>query len=71
MVAELNDSPTFDNVWQAMPIEASVNGWDDEIYFEIRVTDEQTSDRRTDMEIGEIGYWSLGRAIVFSIAQRR
>jgi len=34
----------------------------DEIHFEILVADEQALDAREEMEVGELGYWPVGRA---------
>ena len=36
MSAELNDSKTAQKIWEALPIEGSVDTWGDEIYFSIR-----------------------------------
>lgn len=60
--AELNDSPTADQVWQALPIEGRANTWGDEIYFEIPVVARQAADARADVAVGELGYWPTGRA---------
>lgn len=60
--AELNDSPTARQVWEALPLEATVNRWGDEIYFSIPVAAAQAPDARAEVEIGEIGYWPAGHA---------
>jgi hypothetical protein len=60
--AELNDSPTAKMVWDHLPIEGRANTWGDEIYFEIPVIAEQEPDARADVEVGELGYWPVGRA---------
>jgi hypothetical protein len=60
--AELNDSPTALQVWDALPVEGRANIWGDEIYFEIPVVAEQESDARADVEVGELGYWPVGHA---------
>lgn len=60
--AELNDSPTAQQIWDALPITGSANIWGDEIYFEIPVTAKQASDARAEVEVGELGYWPVGRA---------
>lgn len=62
MPAELNDSPTARQVWEALPIEGTANTWGDEIYFEIPVVAEQEPDARAEVEVGELGYWPVGRA---------
>lgn len=60
--AELNDGPTAQQVWAALPIEGQVNTWGDEIYFEIPVMADQEPDARAEVEVGELGYWPVGRA---------
>ncbi len=60
--AELNDGPTAQKVWEALPIEGRANTWGDEIYFEIPVTAEQEPDARAGVEVGELGYWPMGSA---------
>ena len=60
--AELNDGPTARQIWEALPIEGSANVWGDEIYFAIPVQAEQEPDAREQVEVGELGYWPVGRA---------
>lgn len=60
--AELNDSPTAQQVWEKLPIEGRANVWGDEIYFEIPVVAQQAPDARAQVEVGELAYWPVGRA---------
>ena len=60
--AELNDSPTAQLIWEALPITGQVNTWGDEIYFEIPVSVELEPNAREDVEVGELGYWPVGSA---------
>ena len=60
--AELNDTPTAQQIAAALPIEGRVNVWGDEIYFEIPVIAEQEPDARAEVEMGELGYWPVGHA---------
>jgi hypothetical protein len=59
--AELNDSPTAEKIWDALPIEADANSWGDEIYFAIPVTTELSEPMEV-VEKGDLGYWDQGRA---------
>lgn len=59
--AELNDSPTAQAVWEALPINASANTWGDEIYFAIPV-DTPLQDGKAVVSLGDLGYWPPGRA---------
>jgi len=62
MKAELRDSPTAEALWAALPIEASVNTWGDEIYFPIPV-DQDLDDMAAEVvEPGDLGYWPSGKA---------
>jgi hypothetical protein len=60
--AELNDSPTARQVWEALPIEGTANTWGDEIYFAIPVVAAEEPDARADVAVGELGYWPVGHA---------
>ena len=60
--AELNDSPTAQAIWDALPIKAQANTWGDEIYFGIPVKRGQEKDAREVMQVGELGYWTPGHA---------
>ena len=62
LAAELNDGPTAQRIWQALPIEGKANRWGDEIYFEIPVKADQEPDAREQVEVGELGYWPVGHA---------
>ena len=61
MTAELNDSPTAQAIWEALPIEARANTWGDEIYFSIPVRLETEKGQAT-VELGDLGYWAPGTA---------
>ena len=62
MEAELNDSPTAQQVWEALPIEGSANLWGDEIYFEIPVAAAEEQDAQEIVAVGTLGYWPVGHA---------
>jgi len=61
--AELNDSDTAARIAAALPIQATVNRWGDEIYFEIPVSAAAQADARQDVEVGELAYWPPGKAL--------
>ena len=62
VVAELNDSATADLLWSALPIEAAVNTWGDEIYFKVPL-DAQEEDAREVVDMGAVAYWPPGSAL--------
>lgn len=60
--AELNDTETATLIWNALPIEASVNTWGDEIYFAIPVKAGLENGVET-VQLGDLGYWPTGSAL--------
>lgn len=60
--ALLNDSPTADAIWAALPMEARGNIWGDEIYFGIPVHLSEADDAMDVVEMGDLGYWAPGHA---------
>ena len=60
--ALLNASATASAVWEALPLQGTVNRWGDEIYFDIPVQVELAPDARADMEVGDVAYWPPGRS---------
>jgi hypothetical protein len=61
MSAQLNDSNTAKKIWEALPIEANVQTWGDEIYFSIPVKVGLENAKAVVSE-GDLGYWSPGNA---------
>ncbi|MDH4264646.1 MAG: cyclophilin-like fold protein [Deltaproteobacteria bacterium] len=60
--AGLNDSPTAQKIWAALPIEAEANTWGDEIYFAIPVKAPLEKTARELVQVGDLGYWPAGNA---------
>ena len=60
--AELNESPTAQRIWNALPIEGMANTWGDEIYLEIPVVADEEPDARALVQVGDLGYWPVGHA---------
>lgn len=60
--AVLNENPTAQQIWDRLPMEGSANVWGEEIYFEIPIGADSEPDARAEVEVGELGYWPMGRA---------
>ena len=60
--AGLNDGPTADSIWQALPLESRVSTWGDEIYFDITVYLNEEEGASDVVQIGDLGYWPTGHA---------
>jgi len=59
----LHDTPTARAVRDALPIEAAVLRWGDEIYCLTNVAADQEPDARELMAVGEIAYWPAQNGI--------
>lgn len=63
LVATLNDSPTADALWGALPVSAAGQTWGDEIYFAIPVEVENDEYAEETVEMGALAYWPPGNAL--------
>jgi len=61
-IADLDDSPTADAIWEALPIKGQANTWGDEIYFDLPVFLDPSAGAREVVAVGELGYWPPGHA---------
>ena len=61
--AQLDDSPCAQQICRALPVEARLSTWGQEIYFPIGVSMGLTGAARADMAVGEIAYWPPGKAL--------
>lgn len=58
----LNANETAEAIWEALPLNGTVNRWGDEIYFNIPVQIPLATDARAEIEIGEVAFWPPGQA---------
>ena len=61
--AEIYETITGKKVWEILPLKSKVNTWGEEIYFSIPLTLPLEPDARANVEIGEIGYWNIGKSM--------
>ncbi len=59
--AELNNTRTAQEIWQALPIKGRVNLWGDEIYFSIPLSLQLEAGQEV-VNAGDLGYWPDGNA---------
>ncbi len=60
--AELNESKTSNLIWNELPLNAKVNLWGDEIYFDTGVNAELEPHSSDLVTSGDIAYWPPGAA---------
>ena len=60
--AELLENETAKAIKASLPVSGTANIWGDEIYFEIPVSIDLDADARSEVDIGDLGYWPPGHA---------
>ena len=61
--AVLAATPTADAVWNALPLQGTAQRWGEEVYFEITLALPLEAGARSEVAVGDLGYWPEGPAI--------
>ncbi len=61
--AELNESPAALALWEALPLEAEINRWGQELYAAVDLAIEPSRDEREVVFDGELVFWRPGSAV--------
>tara|TARA_B100000287_G_scaffold377840_1_gene379868 strand:+ start:393 stop:764 length:372 start_codon:yes stop_codon:yes gene_type:complete len=59
----LKETETAEKIYNAVPINSSINTWGEEIYFNTNLSIARESDAKAVVDFGEIAFWTEGSAI--------
>tara|TARA_B100001057_G_scaffold222692_1_gene223070 strand:+ start:837 stop:1211 length:375 start_codon:yes stop_codon:yes gene_type:complete len=69
IIVDLKHTHTAEKIWDALPIKSKINVWGDEIYFYTSISSDQEQDAKEVINLGEIVYWSAGKAIAIGFGK--
>jgi hypothetical protein len=61
--AELMTNKTANEIYAALPVEASVNTWGDEFYFKVPGVKDYRETATTQVKIGDVAFWGAGQML--------
>ena len=61
--AELKANKTADEVYNALPIDASINSWGEEFYFKLPGVKDYRETATTQVKVGDIAFWGVGQVL--------
>ena len=67
--AQLLDTPTAQNIKDALPFASKTQTWGEEIYFETPVMAEIEEDAKDVIEAGELAFWTQGNCIAIGFGK--
>ena len=59
----LKETETAEKIYNAVPINSSINTWGEEIYFNTNLSINRESEAKAVVDFGEIAFWTEGSAI--------
>ena len=69
IIVDLNDTETAEKIWDSLPINSKINVWGEEIYFYVSFSADLANDAKAVINLGEIVYWSAGKAIAIGFGK--
>ena len=69
IIVDLKDTETAKKIWESLPITSNINVWGEEVYFYVSVSAKLENDAKDVISLGEIAFWSTGKAIAIGFGK--
>lgn len=61
--AELKGTKTAQEIYAALPVEASINTWGEEFYFKLGGVKDYRESATTQVKVGDVAFWGAGQVL--------
>lgn len=61
--AELKLNKTAEEVFSALPVEAALNTWGEEFYFQLPGVKDHRETATTQVKVGDVAFWGVGQVL--------
>jgi len=61
--AELKSTKTAGEVYAALPVQAQINTWGEEFYFQMPGVKDYRETATTQVKVGDVAYWGAGQVL--------
>ena len=63
LVVELKPNKTADEIYAALPVEAPLNTWGEELYFKLPGVKDYRETATSQVKVGDVAFWGAGQVV--------
>jgi hypothetical protein len=63
LVVELKPTKTADEIYAALPVEAPLNTWGEEVYFKMPAVKDYRETATSQVKVGDVAFWGAGHVL--------
>jgi hypothetical protein len=63
LVVELKPNKTADEIYAALPVEAPLNTWGEELYFKLPGVKDYRETATSQVKVGDVAFWGVGQVV--------
>ena len=69
LIVKLRNTETAKKIFNSLPISSQIHTWGEEVYFFVPVSCELENDSTNVVNLGEIAFWTIGKAIAIGFGK--